>query len=163
MKILCFDPSGSFGREGSGTSGYAVFFEKELNDFGEIKASDYKEQLDYFHAHKELILKLKPERIVCESYRLHGGKAKAQSGSSLDTPRLIGYLQMVAYELKIEFILQDPSIKTRVADPILTRLGVFTKKGTKHYCMGRSTSLHVRDAIRHGLFYLRYKYKEEVK
>jgi hypothetical protein len=164
MKILCFDPSGNISTgEGKGTSGWSVFKDKELIEFGEIKASDFDSKEAYFQAHEDLILQHYPDIIVCESYRLFGNKAKQQSGSLLETPMLIGYMQMVAYKFRIQWVTQDPSTKARVADDILTRMGVFEKKGNKYYCQGKQTNIHMRDAIRHGIFYIRYKLKEEVK
>jgi hypothetical protein len=160
MKILSFDPSGSF-HEGKGTTGWALFVDKELKEFGEIKASDYMLKQEYFSAHDDLILNHYPDIIVIESYKLFGHKAKQQSGSNLETPQLIGFIEMVAFRLNIKVVFQDPSQKIRVADDILTRMGVFEKKGNKYYCQGKQTNLHMRDAIRHGIFYIRYKLKDD--
>lgn len=161
-KVLSFDPSGNFS-EGKGTTGWAVFKQKDLSHFGEIKASDYMLKQEYFSAHQDLIEETMPNVIVIESYKLFGHKAKQQSGSSLETPQLIGFIEMVAFQHNIPVVFQDPSSKVRVADDILTRMGVFEKKGRSYYCQGHKTSLHERDSIRHGIFYIRYKLKEEVK
>jgi RNase H-fold protein (predicted Holliday junction resolvase) len=118
---------------------------------------------EYFSAHQDLIEEASPNIIIIESYKLFGHKAKQQSGSNLETPQLIGFIEMVAFRLNIKVVFQDPSQKVRVADDILTRMGVFEKKGNKYYCQGKQTNLHMRDAIRHGIFYIRYKLKEEVK
>jgi hypothetical protein len=163
MKILCFDPSGEHGESGNGTTGFSIFKNKELVLFSELKSSDYPTKEDYFQAHETKILAVNPDIIVCESFKLFGHKAKQQSGSSLKTAQLVGYIEMIAFKNNIEFVLQDPSQKVRVADDILTRMGVFEKKGNKYYCQGKQTNLHMRDAIRHGIFYIRYKLKEEVK
>lgn len=162
MKILTFDPSGNF-TEGKGTTGWSLFVDKELSEFGELRASDHSNKLYYFESHEWLIKEHKPDIIVIESYKLFGHKAKQQSGSSLETPQLIGFIEMVAFKNKIDLFFQDPSNKIRVADDILTRMGVFEKKGNKYYCQGKITNLHMRDSIRHGIFYIRYKLKEEVK
>lgn len=155
-RVLCFDPSGNYGSEGMGTTGWAIFDNGELVDFGEIKASDWGDQETYWLQHGALITTAEATTIVCESYRLFGHKSKQQHGSSLDTPQLIGYMRMVCWNWGKEFVMQDPSNKTPVADPILVRRGVFEQKGGKHYCMGKSTNLHMRDAIRHGIFYFRH-------
>lgn len=157
-KTITFDPSGNFGeKEGYGTTGWAFFHDAEVMQFGDIKSDQYKTQEEYFLAHEDLILSKKPDLIVCEGYRLYAGaRGKAQINSTLDTPQLIGFLRMLAFKAKIPFVLQPPSDKVRVADPQLVKMGVFTRSGNKHYCMGQSTNLHMRDAIRHGIYYFRF-------
>lgn len=162
MKILTFDPSGSF-HEGKGTTGWSLFFNKELITFGEISAKGFSSKVEYFIAHEQLIGSYEPDIVVIESYKLFGHKAKQQSGSSLETPQLIGNMEVVCHKMGIKVVFQDPSQKIRVADDILTRMGVFEKKGRSYYCQNKITNLHIRDAIRHGIFYIRYKLKEEVK
>jgi hypothetical protein len=155
MKILAFDPSGNF-TEGKGTTGYAISLDDNLpHKLGDISANDYKIRQDYWFAHKELIEKTFPDVCVIESYRLFGHKAKEQSGSSLETPQLIGYLEMVCHELNIPVVLQDPSTKQRHADDVLVKLCVIEKKGNKYYYKGELTNMHKRDALRHGLYYRR--------
>ena len=111
---------------------------------------------EYFSYHRDLIETEFPDIIVCESYDLFGHKAKQQSGSDLGTAQLVGYIMMIAYDMKIKFVLQSPSQKTRVADPILVKEGVFEKRGNKYYCQGELTNMHMRDSIRHGIFFHRY-------
>jgi hypothetical protein len=156
MKILTLDPSGNFSKkEGDGTTGWAIFEDGELKDFGAISASDYKKIEEYWEAISDII-DLSINVVVCESYRLFAGKATAQSNSLMETPQLIGYLRMHCYKWEIPIIFQDPKDKLRVTDPILVRQGVFILKGKKHYCQNRPTNLHMRDAIRHGLYFLKY-------
>lgn len=157
MKTLCFDPSGNHGKEGYGHTGWAIFENDNLVEFGDIAAEDFKTQEEYFAKHEYLIIDKAPGVVVCESYRLYAGaRGKAQINSTLDTPQLIGYLRMVCWAQNMQFSLQAPSDKTRVADPQLLKMGVLERKGNKHYCMGKPTNLHMRDAIRHGIYYLRY-------
>lgn len=152
MRILCFDPSGNF-TEGKGTTGWAIFEDGELKDFGEIKSSDFAFQEEYWADHERLIFAISPDLILCESYHLFGQKAKAQTGSAMETSQLIGYMKMVAWKCDIVWVFQHPDQKTPVNDERLVRAGVFMKKGNKHYCMDRPTNLHMRDAIRHGVYY----------
>lgn len=157
MSVLCFDPSGNFSKnEGSGTSGWALFDYGKLENFGEIKAEEYKSLEEYFIAHRQLIDMKAPKKIVIESFKLQPGKAMQQSWSAMETPQLIGFIRMYAYVNLIDVVFQDPKDKIRVADPILEHMGILEKKGNKYICMGRSTNLHMRDAIRHGIFYHRY-------
>lgn len=157
--ILCFDPSGNTGDEGNGTTGYALYKDGKLITFGDIAAKNYQSTEEYFWEHENLIEALSPNVIVCESYRLFGNKAKAQSGSQLGTPQLIGYMMMEAWKRSINWVIQNPSDKARMNDAILEHMGVIEKKGNKWYCMDRVTNLHMRDAIRHGQFYLRFGVK----
>lgn len=159
MKILSLDPSGNFS-EGKGTTGYALSLDGNLYKVDDIKASDYKIKEAYWLAHERLIEKHNPDVIVCESYRLFGHKAKEQSGSSLETAQLIGYLQMVAYKENIPFILQDPSIKQRFSDEIMCRLGLIVKKANRYFYKDALTNLHMRDAMRHNLYFYKYNMKK---
>jgi hypothetical protein len=155
-KVLCFDPSGNF-EEGSGTTGWASFEDGELKWFKDISAKEFNSLEEYFDAHRKLIVAIAPDEIVIEDYKLFGHKAKEQSWSALETPQLIGFLRMICYTQDIKLIFQSPKDKVRVADPQLERLGIIQKMGNSYWCMGRKTNLHQRDAIRHGVFYHRYR------
>lgn len=123
---------------------------------GDIKASDFGSKEAYWFEHRKLIHDIDPNVIVIESYRLFGHKAKEQSGSSLETAQLIGYMEMVAWEYDIPVILQDPSTKTRHKDEILVKMGIIEKKSNKFYYKGELTNLHQRDALRHNRYYCKY-------
>lgn len=161
MKVLSLDPSGNY-NEGKGTTGYAKRLDGSVK-LGDIKATDYNSREAYWFAHRELFEKTFPDVLVIESYRLFGHKAKEQSGSSLETPMLIGYLQMVAYEFNVPVVFQDPSRKSRFADDILVKLGIIEKKGNKYFFKGEMTNLHQRDALRHDLIYYKYGRDKDVK
>ena len=170
--ILCFDPSGNFSeKEGSGVTGWALFQDNDLVEFGDIKACDFDNIEEYWSAHTNLMWdKVRSvtftHNIVCESYRLQPGKAKQQSWSSLETPQLIGAMRMYNHleeMLQHNFVLQDPAIKARFSDEVLVELGIAEKIGKYYYILGRMTNLHERDAIRHGLYYLRYGVKKNVE
>lgn len=161
MKVLSFDPSGNY-NEGKGTSGFSMSLGmNKPHKLGDIRADDYSSKQAYWFAHRELIEKTLPDVLVIESYRLFGHKAKQQTGSSLETPQLIGYMEMIAYEFNIPVEFQDPSTKNRHTDEILIKLGVIEKKGNKLYYNGELTNLHQRDALRHNLYYLRRKKNEQ--
>ena len=157
MRVLSFDPSGNWSkREGSGTSGWAFFEDGELKEFGDVRADKAESIEDYWAAHSELMDVKQPHIVVCESYKLQPGKAMVQSFSAMETPQLIGYLRMACWLNKIRFVFQDPSCKPRVADPILERMGIIERKGRLYYCQGRLTNDHMRDAIRHGIYWHKY-------
>lgn len=154
--VLCFDPSGNF-EEGNGTTGWALFVNGELKRFGDVKANDYSRLEHYWREISLLIRDAQPDEVVIEDYRLFGHKAKQQSWSALETPQLIGFMRMYCFEYSIPVIFQSPKDKVRVADPQLERLGVIEKSGNTYYCLDKPTNLHQRDAIRHGVFYHRYR------
>lgn len=160
-KILCYDPSGNFSKnEGQGTTGWSYFEDGELKDFGDVKASDYDTIMMYWLGVIELIYRFSPTIIVCESYKLQPGKAMAQSWSAMETPQMIGAIRLIAHTHgHTNFVLQDPSCKTRVADPVLEHKGIIEKRNKNYYCLDRMTNLHQRDAIRHGIYFLRYGVK----
>lgn len=156
MKVLCLDPSGNY-NEGEGTTGWALFEDGELKDFGRVESKHYSSQENYWFQVGWLLELYRPSIVVCESYKLFGHKANQQIGSAMETPQLIGHLRMTAWLMPgTEFIFQHPQDKIRVADPQLVTLGVIEKRGNKHYCLNRPTVIHERDAIRHGIFYYRY-------
>jgi hypothetical protein len=159
MNVLCLDPSGNMGeREGEGTTGWALFKDGELSNFGTIKSSDFGSQEEYWSNHVwNIFSKIKTgDRLVMESYRLFAHKAKQQSGSSMDTPQLIGFLRMMCWGAKIDIDFQEPSDKVRVADPQLVKMGILEHRNGRYYCQGKPTVIHSRDAIRHGIFWHRY-------
>jgi hypothetical protein len=158
MKVLSLDPSGNY-NEGSGTTGWALFEDGEIVEFGTISASDSQSLEGYWSTHEQLIVLKQPNIVVCESFRLFSHKQKAQTWSQMETPQLIGYLRMMCWKRNIKIVFQSPSDKVRVSDPILVKMGVFEMKGKNHYCMRKPTNLHMRDAIRHGVFF--HKYKKE--
>lgn len=155
-KVLCFDPSGNF-EEGNGTTGWALFEDNELTLFGDVAAKDFDRIEDYWYAVTRPIRTFEVDTVIIEDYRLFGHKAKQQSWSALETPQLIGHMRMYCYESDIEVVFQSPKDKVRVADPQLERLGIIEKRGNIYYCLDKKTNLHQRDAIRHGIFYHRYR------
>lgn len=158
MRILCIDPSGNHGaKEGFGTTGFALFNDGELFDFGSHPSRLYNSDVDYWAGILAQIKSYGPvDAIVCESYKLMGHKAMQQSGSSLDTPQLIGVIRMYCYNCNTKFIFQDPKDKVRVADPILVNMGILEERNGRYYALGRQSVIHERDAIRHGVFFNRY-------
>lgn len=156
-RIIAFDPSGNFSeREGKGSSGWALYVDGKLEGFGEIKSEDSATIEQHFHKHYVLLSDLKPDTVVIETYKLNPSKAMQQSWSALETPQLIGYLRMVCYLSSKKVVFQDPKDKVRVSDLILHHLDVIQQVGKQYHCLGRKTNLHMRDAIRHGYYYLKY-------
>jgi hypothetical protein len=156
IKVLSFDPSGNY-NEGKGTTGWALFDNDELVEFGTISAADCCSLEGYFSEHETLIAIKQPSIIVCESFKLFAHKQKAQTWSQMETPQLIGYLRMVCWKRKIKLVFQNPQDKIRVVDSVLEKMGVLEKRNKNYYCMNKATNLHIRDAIRHGVYFHRYR------
>ena len=156
MNFLAFDPSGNF-ENGKGTSGWCAFINNEIT-IGTIAAEDSATIEEHFIKHIELIDNSNVDVLVCESYRLQGNKAMQQTGSSLETPQLIGAIRLACYNKRIKFVLQEPSQKVRFSDDMLVEMNVLTKKGRSYFFEGQLTTLHERDAIRHALI---FKKKQE--
>lgn len=153
--LVTVDPSGNHGdKSGFGSTGIAFFVEGVLVRFTTIEAETYQRMETYWYVVWETISNA--STIVCEDFRLFGHKAKQQTGSNMETSQLIGYLRMKAWGRDIPFVLQDPTTKTRHSDEVLTETGFLQKNGKYYYCLNQLTNLHERDAIRHGLYFLKY-------
>jgi hypothetical protein len=130
VRLLSFDPSGNF-HEGKGTTGWALFEDGELADFGVIDSKKFENQMDYWWAHQKLTQQLRPDICLIESYKLFEHKAKSQSWSAMETPQLIGAMMLYCYQWDVPVIFQDPQQKQGVNDERLVKLGYLEKKGNK--------------------------------
>lgn len=168
--VVAVDPSGNF-EEGKGTTGLAVFVDGVLVETDVVKAVDFESAEAYWIGNENRIIKCilnhvsgwllmdayaNDVTIVCESYKLQRNKAVQQSGSWLETPQLIGFLRARFYGHKTSLIFQDPTIKTRFNDSVLENMGVVEKKGRSYFRNGDPITMHERDAIRHGMYFIRY-------
>lgn len=168
--IIAIDPSGNFD-EGKGTTGLAVlWFEdgKLRVKLDEVKASKFHCKEEYWDmVISDIRLYKKTTRastLVVENYRLQMNKAMQQSWSELETPQLIGVIRYMNHMyLGMHWEEQSPSIKSRFADDVLVNMGILKKRGNRYYFQGGTTNDHMRDALRHGLYYLATNgYEKEV-
>lgn len=95
---------------------------------------------------EELLDKLKSftgniTAIVCEDYRLRGGRQIAQTGSRFVAVQVIGALKLLAKEKKAKFVLQPANVLTVAA------LHSGVKRPTNH------SKSHDVDAYNHGYYY----------
>lgn len=155
MRVLAFDPSGNHA-EGNGTTGWALFVDGELKAFGEVKASEFLHAEAYWHSAVALINGLEADAVVYETYRLRAGKAMEQSWSQLETPQLIGIIRWYCWSKNIHCFGQDPTLKERFKDSVLVATNYAEKRPGGLYIDGKRTNMHMRDAIRHGLYFHRY-------
>jgi hypothetical protein len=80
--------------------------------------------------------------IVCEDYRLRGGRQVAQTGSRFVAVQVIGALKLLAKESKARFVLQQPTVQT------VASLHSGVKRPSNH------SKSHDIDAYNHGYYYL---------
>ena len=161
MRVLAIDPSGNWS-EGNGITGWAVLDGEDDQDFeivrfGHIRAKDFKKPEAYWDAVARLLFHNGIlDYVVYETYRLQHGKALQQTWSELETPQLIGIIRHECWYSSIVCVGQNPSIKSRFPDSLLVETGIAQLRKGRHYIKGHKTNDHERDAIRHGLYFLRY-------
>lgn len=161
MTILAIDPSGNF-TEGKGTTGWSLLDENEnILACGQILASSYECKEEYWKAHLNLIDKLQPDRLVVEDFLLYASKSNNQINSRFETPKLIGIIELYAHKHNIILKLQRAvDVKGRWTDDRLVNSKIITKTNNRYYAGGVMISEHIRDSIRHGIHYIRYRIKK---
>ena len=168
--ILAIDPSGNF-EEGKGTTGTCLFncMSNKIEFTHDIRASAYASKEDYWQAHLDYIARIHLERpetiIVIEDFTLDPRRALQQSHSKMETPKLIGILQLYCQQNNIPYKMQRAvEVKNRWADHILEFKGYISKINRMHYIPGedKPMSRHCKDAIRHAVHYATFYNKELV-
>lgn len=166
--ILALDPSGSF-HEGKGTTGWCIFdcFTNRVITAGSIFAKDYTDMCAYWQANLDLIsTQYRPGMIiVCEDYLLYANKAAEQTNSRMETPKLIGCVQLHCWQHELPYYMQTAGeVKTRWANDILHYKGFIKKHGRsfKPVCDHDETATHHSiDAVRHAVHYATFRNKEK--
>lgn len=159
--ILALDPSGNF-NEGKGTTGYCLLDANadKIIEYGFISSTDYSSMESYWYAHIRLLNRIynKQTVIVIEDYLLYGSKKDNQINSRMETPKLIGALQLHCYRHHIHYILQPASeVKNRWTDTILDHKGYFKIVGNGTKLNDKYISKHTKDAIRHAVHFNTFK------
>jgi hypothetical protein len=137
-----FLPSNILALDPGETTGWAFFAGLELLQCGQINTSDASV------APKALISLLNEfhpvVQIVMEDYRVYQWKAKDHAWNPLLTPRVIGMVEMFAYQSDIPVVKQSAQ----------TGKGFMTDDRLKEFGFYRRGERHARDAIRHACQYL---------
>lgn len=166
--ILALDPSGNF-EEGKGTTGICGFLCKEnCIDFStEIHASAFESKEAYWQAHtnfiQSVVERLPNTVVIIEDFTLDPRRALQQSHSKMETPKLIGILQLYCKQNNIPYKMQRAvEVKNRWADHILEYKKYIIKKNRMHYLSNkdRPISRHCKDAIRHAVHFATFYNKE---
>ncbi|PWA11086.1 hypothetical protein DCC39_10330 [Pueribacillus theae] len=130
-RIVAIDPGKS--------NGFAFFEGEELHLSGVfMNIPEAIERMFY------LIDYYSPDELVIESFRLYPWKAKQQFWSDFETPEIIGVLKHWAWNRELPVIMQPASNKQPFPDERLRKMNVYVTNG------------HARDAIRHGLYRVRF-------
>ena len=167
--ILAIDPSGNF-EEGKGTTGTCLFdcTTNHIINLKNIQAKDYPTKEEYWQAHLNMIRTASKQRpdivIVMEDFTLDPRRAMQQSHSKMETPKLIGIIQLYCQQNNIKYAMQRAvDVKTRWADHILEYKKYIFKKNRMYYIAESTTpmSRHCKDAIRHAVHYATFYNKEE--
>lgn len=164
MRYVFLDPSGSF-NEGKGHTGIAVMHDNDWEHIvlKDIRASDYKSRYEYWNAIISYVTLAKAvkgyeTKVIIESFTIRANGFLV--GKMPETLLLIGAL---CYELdrwKIPYVFQTPaSAKTRYKDELLSKyIPNFERRDNgRYYFNNKLVNDHMRDALKHLLFYKNYK------
>lgn len=171
--ILAIDPSGNF-EEGKGTTGTCLFnvAANQIESVQDIKACAYKTKEEYWQAHInyiKLIRSLYDDLcIIIEDFTLDPRRAMQQSHSKMETPKIIGILQLYCKQKGLPYKMQRAvEVKNRWADHILEYKKYIIKHNRMYYIPHKyimetkPISRHCKDAIRHAVHYHTFYNKEE--
>lgn len=150
--VLSIDPSGNF-KNGKGKTGIVV---AKLHPGGykikmveSLSATKFDTHLEYWQAHLDIIDPLLSHLIV-ENYMLYPGGF--QTFSYLETPRLLGVIEMDADKKGVPLTFQMAKDTTGYTDDILVEKGILTKHKNRYYYLGEvPMNEHERSALRHFL------------
>lgn len=159
MKTVAIDPSGNFD-SGKGHTGIATMDGCDFNTIAvqSVNAKDYATRLEYWNAVLDTAIQTVPCMYVIESYVVRSNGFTI--GKMPETAMLIGVLIHRLETLGLPYVFQSPSMaKTRFKDDLLPYyIPKFIKNEHGRYMLdGKPTNDHERDALKHLLFYKRYK------
>jgi hypothetical protein len=162
MITLCvIDPSGNF-NSGKGKTGVSyIIYDDEKNELmwdtlrlDTVSAKDYKSRHEYW---AEIMKKAHgANQVIIESFMIRTDGFLM--GTMPETIMLIGALTWELEKDKIPYIFQTPSqAKVRFKDEILLRkVPNMTYLNNRYYLNGKMTNDHVRDSLKHLLYYINY-------
>lgn len=163
MITIAIDPSGNF-VEGKGHTGIACMLNEDVHTLAtkSINAKSYDDRCTYWDDILSTIRTIHESgqklQVVIESYvmRMNGFTI----GKMPETAMLIGVLVFYCEQHDIPYYLQQPSqAKSRFKDELLPKYfpDLELRETGKYYLHGKLTNDHERDAIKHLLFFKKYK------
>lgn len=163
MITLAIDPSGNFS-DGKGHTGIAGIKDSDWNSVftKSINASDYNSRFEYWNAIKKVIhdyaIERVPVQVIIESYVVRSNGFT--TGKMPETAMLIGVLIYTCELNNIPYYMQSPSqAKVRFKDELLPDYipNLTVNKANRYYLGTKLTNDHERDALRHLLYFKRYR------
>jgi hypothetical protein len=159
MYYIAIDPSGSF-NEGKGHTGMSIIKDWDYDTLEVISfdANKYESRLEYWNAIINTILKYPVDEthVVIESFTIRTNGFLM--GKMPETMLFIGAISYVLETLKYRFIFQSPSqAKSRFKDEYLDKyIPGYVKKGDYFYINNKKTNDHIRDSLKHLIYYQKY-------
>jgi len=166
MFYIVLDPSGSY-NEGKGHTGFVTMCENDWTTLhvNSIAAKDFVDRHEYWNSiisrTIETAKAARPVRtvVIIESFMIRNNGFLI--GKMPETIRLIGALEYALESEGIDFVFQTPSqAKARFRDETLHRHVPgfeYNAANNRYYFNGKICNDHVRDALKHLLYYKHYK------
>jgi len=165
MKYVFVDPSGSF-NEGKGHTGIAVIEDNDWNTlkYKSIAAKEFSTRHDYWYAIMETIedyiYDVSDIQVIIESFMIR--TQGFLMGKMPETIQFIGALEFTLEEWGVRYSLQTPTqAKSRFKDDDLPKYipGFEKRTNGRFYLNGKQVNDHIRDALKHLLYFTKYKSK----
>ena len=160
MKYIVIDPSGSF-NEGKGHTGITFIEDFDWNTLNtrSIAAKDFDVRHDYWKTIIDTIIDewmFTDVTVIIESFMIRNNGFLV--GKMPETILFIGALVWELEKYKINYIFQTPTqAKSRFKDENLDRyIPNFEKRNGYYYLNNKRTNDHVRDSLKHLLYYQKY-------
>ena len=160
MRYIFVDPSGSF-NEGKGHTGIACISDMNWDTLTieSVSANHYSSRHEYWKAIASSIVSriTLDTHVIIEAFMIRN--VGYVIGKMPETIQLIGYLSFILEEYGIPYTFQTPSqAKSRFKDTMLpTFIPNLTHKSNRYYLNNKIINDHVRDALKHLLYFNTYK------
>lgn len=171
MKYIFIDPSGSF-NEGKGHTGIVIIKDNDWSTLKHISlaAKDYDSRTQYWAEVMNTIrlhtFWIDPEprtnldtKVIIESFMIR--TQGFLMGRMPETIQMIGALEYyLEATIGVDYVLQTPTqAKSRFKDEtLLSYIPNLEKRSNgRYYLNGKQINDHVRDALKHLLYFIKYK------
>ena len=157
--VLSLDPSGNF-KDGKGKTGlvvartsdtgYAILFKDTID------AKDFDTRLQFWAAHLDA-MDQELDVIVIEDFMLY--PHIKQGFSYMETPRLLGVMEMHAHMLDIPVVFQRAVDVSGLKEEVLVNRGILEKRKGRYWHNKKIYKDHERSALKHFLRWYEKEYK----